>query len=261
MKSCYSRPVPRGQTSGWRRNLHKRKRCWKAGCHFRILSFRRPDRRNRNSCRCSVAEQRACSVIVTGAVEGDLDEVLLRRLAGHVGIELGKVHGRNGKHPLLQNLRGYNLAARHAPWIVLVDLDRDCDCAPVCRGQWLPEPARFMYFRIAVRACESWFLADHERLADFLGISPTRLPRDPDGLDDPKRTLVDLARGSRKWIIREHLVPRAGSGRSVGPAYTSHMIEFANDACAGWRVDVAAERSPSLRKCLECLLRLRLDVA
>lgn len=198
---------------------------------------------------------------MTGAVEGVLDEAVLRRVVMHAGSDLGTVHGRKGKPDLLRNLCGYNQAAQFAPWIVLVDLDRDCDCAPACRPNWLPVPSRFMCFRIAVRACESWFLADHERLAKFLGVAPTSVPRDPDNLDNPKRALVDLARRSKKWIIREHLVPRAGSGRSVGPAYTSHMIEFAEDVSGGWRVKAAADRSPSLRKCLEGLRNLQQKIS
>lgn len=34
--------------------------------------------------------------VVTGAVEGDLDEALLRRLADYVGLSLRAVYGRKG---------------------------------------------------------------------------------------------------------------------------------------------------------------------
>ena len=40
--------------------------------------------------------------IATGAVEGDLDEAILRRVLDNVGITLGLVHGRKGKAFLLQ---------------------------------------------------------------------------------------------------------------------------------------------------------------
>jgi len=171
--------------------------------------------------------------VVTGAVEGDLDEALLRRILDHVGISLGVVHGRRGKPFLLQSVDGYNHAARHAPWVVLVDLDRDCDCPPPCTEKWLPKPSAQMCFRVAVRAAEAWLLADRERLARLLGIRTALLPRDPDRLDDPKKELVDLARGSHRRAIRDELVPREGSGRPVGPLYTTRMIEFVQERDPG----------------------------
>jgi hypothetical protein len=36
--------------------------------------------------------------------------------------------------------------------------------------------------------------------------------------------VVELARYSRRRDIREDMVPRPGSGRSVGAAYTSRLI-------------------------------------
>jgi hypothetical protein len=124
--------------------------------------------------------------VVTGAVEGDLDEALLRRILDHAGMSLGAVHGRKGKRFLLQSVNGYNNAARYAPWIVLVDLDQDCDCAPPCVEKWLANPSAHMCFRIAVRASEAWLLADPERLSQLLGVRMALLPTDPDRLHDPK---------------------------------------------------------------------------
>jgi hypothetical protein len=196
------------------------------------------------------------SVVISGAVESDVDEAVLRRLVEHVGATLGPIHGKQGKTHLLQRLCGYNRAARLSPWVVLVDLDRDADCAPPFRTSWLPNPAPLMCFRVAVRALEAWLLADRERLARFLTIAPSRVPLDPESADDPKRTMVDLARLSRRRDIREDMVPRQGSGRTVGPAYTSRLSEFALDTTSGWRPDVAASTSPSLNRCLGCLSRL-----
>ncbi|MEO8481610.1 MAG: hypothetical protein ABI634_05320 [Acidobacteriota bacterium] len=52
------------------------------------------------------------------------------------------------------------------------------------------------------------------------------------------------------------MLPRAGSGRDVGPGYSGRLIEFVNDVERGWRVDVAAARSRSLQRCLERLYDL-----
>ena len=192
--------------------------------------------------------------VVTAAVEGDLDEALLRRILDDVGMSVRAVYGRKGKRFLLQSINGYNNAARCAPWIVLVDLDRDCDCAPPCAQKWLARPSTQMCFRVAVRAVEAWLLADRERLAQLLGVNMAWLPTNPDCLDDPKRELIDLARRSRRRAVRDDLVPRQGSGRSVGPLYTTRMIEFLEDDTAGWRLDQALRVSESLER---CVLRLR----
>ena len=107
-----------------------------------------------------------------------------------------------------------------------------------------------MCFRVAVRAIESWLLADREGLAHYLRIGRSIVPADPDNLLDPKGTVIELARRSRKRDIREDMSPRPGSGRRVGPAYTSRLIEFVEDRDNGWRPDVAVGASDSLRRCI-----------
>ena len=195
-------------------------------------------------------------VVITGAVEGDVDEAVVRRLIQHVGAVPGPVHGRNGKAHLHQRLRGYNQAAHLSPWVVLVDLNHDAGCAPPFRLAWLPDPAPCMCFRVAVREVEAWLLADLEELARFLSLPVSQVPMDPEAIDNPKHALVQLAQRSRRREIREDMVPRLGSGRVVGPAYTSRLIEFVVRATPGWRPDVAARYSGSLDRCLRCLRRL-----
>lgn len=197
------------------------------------------------------------AVVFTGAVEGTLDEFVLRRVVQAVGGRLGRVYGRQGKGFLLTRLAGFNEAARLTPWIVLVDLDQDCDCAPACVARWLPDPAEGLHLRVAVRAIESWLLADRDTLAPYLGIGRSHFPDDPDGLDDPKAALVALARGSRRRAIARDMVPRQGSGRSVGPRYTSRMIDYVTATEGGWRPGVAASASDSLAR---TLARLALTV-
>ena len=195
-------------------------------------------------------------VIISGAVESLLDEAVLHRLLEHVGAEAGPVYGKNGKAHLQQRLNGYNQAAYLTTWGVLVDLNHDADCAPPLRAGWLPKPAPYMCFRVAVREIEAWLLADRERLARFLGVAVSKLPLNPEAVNDPKRVMVELARNSRRREIREDMVPRPGIGRTVGPAYTSHLIEYVTDAKVGWRPDVAAKSSDSLDRCLRCLRQL-----
>jgi hypothetical protein len=91
-------------------------------------------------------------------------------------------------------------------------------------------------------------------MAELLRISPNLLPRAPDGLPDPKRHLVDLARRSGDRAIRDGLVPTQGSGRPVGTAYNAILIDFITRS---WRPPEAAMRSDSLRRCLAAMDRLR----
>lgn len=195
--------------------------------------------------------------VVSAAVEGDLDEVVLRAIADYIGFSIGPVYGRRGKPYLLQMLTGYNSAARFSPWIVILDLDRDCECAPEALTAWLPQPAQRMFCRISVRAVEAWLLADRDRIAAMLAISPQRITRNPESLDDPKRHLVDLARNSNRAEIRTSIVPRAGSGRSVDPSYNAKMIEFVS--AGRWRIDTARHNSASLQRTLDRLEELAPD--
>ena len=192
-------------------------------------------------------------VIISAAVEGMVDEAVVRKLITNAGGQPGAVYGKNGKTALRQKINGYNNAARHAPWVVLVDLDREAECAPPLREAWLPEPAPDLCFRVAVREIEAWLMADPETLAGFLGVARNRIPSRPEDSDQPKAAMVNLARRSRRRAVREDMVPRAESGRPVGPAYTSRLIEYVEGR---WRPEVAAGHSESLRRAITCLEQL-----
>jgi len=196
------------------------------------------------------------SVPIVVACEGVVDEAILRRLLEEVGAEASRVYGRNGKEQLRRQIRGYNEAARRFPWVVLVDLNDEADCPPPLVEAWVPEPAPHLCFRVAVREVEAWLMADPERFARFLSVARSRLPAEPEGIEDPKETVVSLARRSRRRAIREDIVPRPGSGRTVGPAYSSQLIEFVADRDDGWRPGVAAENAESLDRCIRRLTGL-----
>lgn len=191
----------------------------------------------------------------TVAVEGISDEGLAGALLEYVGVETYTFTGRSGKSQLLKKLGSYNEAAKHIPWLVLVDLDADFPCAPEALEHWLEGIAisSHMCLRVAVTEMESWLLADPETLASFLAVSPSLIPGDPDTIEDPKGVIVNLARRSRRREIRDGLVPRPKSGRSIGPTYASDVSGFALDT---WRPDVARTNSPSLDRCLRSLRAL-----
>lgn len=192
-------------------------------------------------------------VVISAAVEGLLDEVVVRRLIEHAGGSPGPVFGKEGKQALRDKIGGYNNAAQHTPWFVLVDLNGDADCAPPLRQTWLAAPAPRLCFRVAVRQVEAWLMADREELAKYLSIARSRVPPAPESLQNAKVEMVNLARRSRRKDVRADMVPRAGSGRSTGPAYVSRLIEYVQ---SHWRPAVAAQSAESLRKAIACLQRL-----
>ena len=190
-------------------------------------------------------------LVIYAVVEGTVDETVVRRLLANAGdFNLSGVYGRKGKDWIRQKINDYNQAAQLSNWFVLVDLDRESDCAPGLVSQWLPQPAQFMFFRVAVRSIEAWLLADRDQIARFLGVQLKDVPSDPESLDNPKRSFIDLVRKSRKADIKLDMLPRVGSGLKIGPAYSSRLIEFINHPSYGWRLDIAATNSDSLRRCI-----------
>ena len=96
-------------------------------------------------------------------------------------------------------------------------------------------------------------MADKQTLARYLSVKTDNVPAEPERLKHPKDAMVNLARGSRSRGIRSDIVPRENSGRRVGPAYASRLIEYVQER---WRPDVAAEHAESLRRALNCLQKL-----
>lgn len=198
-------------------------------------------------------------VVISAAVEGVVDEAVAKTLIRDAGAGHGQIYGKKGKPHLRASIDGYNNAARFYPWFVLVDLDHDAACVPDFCRSWVTVKSTNLCFRVAVRAVESWLLADHEAIAKFFSVPQALVPTDPDSEANPKQALVNLAARSRRRSIREDMVPRAGSGRPVGPAYTSRLIEYVQSL--SWRPAIAANRSQSLSRCRASLIRLVRDAA
>ena len=185
--------------------------------------------------------------VFSGAVEGDLDEAVLRRVVEACGGSLGRVYVRGGKPRLVRGIRGYNAAARYSPWVVLIDLDGDAPCAPEYRQELISARSARMCLRIAVRAVESWLLADADAISSFLKVSKAAVPGNPETLEDPKRALVSLAARSKSSSIKGGMVPAPAGGRRVGVQFTSFMLDFVEKH---WRPQVAAATADSLRRAI-----------
>jgi hypothetical protein len=184
------------------------------------------------------------------AVEGPLDEYVLRRVTAYLGVRVLDCYGKRGKESIKKNLNGYNNAARNNKWLVLVDLNNTAECAPALADEWLPSP-NFMLFNVAVREIEAWLLADPRNFSEFLQVPLQRIPTHPESVENPKEFIVSLARRSRSKIIKADLVPGKGSTARVGPSYNECLKAFVH---YNWDINAAASNAPSLDR---LILRLK----
>ena len=181
-------------------------------------------------------------------IEDELSEVVIRRLLADTDRDycVGSSYGRSGFGYLRKTANNWNAAAgAGTPILLLTDLDQH-DCPPQLIDEWLNHPCHENFlFRVAVREVESWVLADREGFAQFLGISSQLVPLQPDHVADPKQTLINLARRSRRRPLKESLVPRTGSTATQGPDYNGCLGDFVR---AQWNSNAAKDRSPSLNR-------------
>ena len=183
---------------------------------------------------------------VNVAFEGDADADAARRLLEHVGHDWGQVVVKNGKTELDPLIVRLSRAARHVPWLVLRDADRDAGaCAGRLRRELLPHgQPDGLCLRLPVRSLEAWLLADADAFAQHFRIRPAVLPEAPDEQDNAKRALVRACTRSASRLIRMRM---ARPDDKPGPEYTEGLRTFILDA---WDPVRAAERSPSLRRAL-----------
>lgn len=190
-------------------------------------------------------------MIVSVLVEGEVDEAVARRILTSRALEVGPAYGKHGAGYIRKKAPGFNSASPGSPILCLVDfMDTGLPCPGEVVRSWCPHRRPGMVFRVVVREIESWLLADRAEIARFLGIRRSQIPVRPDELEDPKRTVVSLARRSPRRRIRQMLVPASGTSASEGPGYKSLMVGFARDR---WNPDAAAQNSPSLARGLAAI--------
>src|SRR5271157_626871 len=86
--------------------------------------------------------------MLTAAVEGLLDQAVAQVIAPVTGHQIQRIYVTNGKSGLDNRLRGFNNAARFAPWFVLRDFDADAPCPGELQRTLLSSPSRYMCFRL-----------------------------------------------------------------------------------------------------------------
>jgi hypothetical protein len=159
----------------------------------------------------------------------------------------------HGSGKIKKQIKEYNYAAQYGYFFIITDLDDDYECAPSLINDWLPEHhTGQLLFRVAVHEIESWLLADRENFASFFSISQHLVPLQPDNEMDPKRTVISLAKRSRKREIREAIVP-IDDYASIGPGYDIQFQSFIQNI---WNIDSARKNSPSLDKAIKSLERI-----
>ena len=186
------------------------------------------------------------------ATEDSLSEAVLRKMIMHTrrSFHIGLCYSRGGITYLKRMLPGFNSGAKATLFLVLIDFDR-AECPPFKFWEWLHFPRHHnLLLRVAVKEVESWLLADRLNFAKFLGISKDNIPADVEGIEDPKEFLINLARRSRKRLLREDIIPSRGSTAKIGPNYNGCLISFVADM---WDVHKATQHSPSIKRTMTVL--------
>ena len=186
------------------------------------------------------------------ATEDLLSEAVLRKMVNHTRrpFNIGFCYCRGGIAYLKRTIPGFNRAAKGIPFLVLIDLDK-AECAPAKLREYLPSTKHHnLLLRVAVKEVESWLLADKVNFAKFLGISKDIIPATVEGIVNPKEVLINLAKHSRKRILREDIIPLTGSTAKIGPNYNGCLIYFVNDL---WDISNAMQSSPSLSRTMKVL--------
>lgn len=187
------------------------------------------------------------------AVEGWTDIPVAQKLIRSAGREPQQSFVAGGKSRLDPRIPGILDSSSGLDWLILRDLDHDAPCASaLVQRLFAGRRCCRVFLRVAVRASESWLLADAHEFAREFNVPTGCLPESPDRLENPKQTLVEVCGHSRRSEIRTAMTPRAGSGRRVGPEYAARIVTFARQK---WEPDRAALRSPSLARTLAALKR------
>lgn len=191
-----------------------------------------------------------CNLLL--AVEDELSAAVMRKLIQTTGrnFVITRTINARGCGKLKADMKKYKSASNVIPHAVLTDLDR-YPCPSALLEDWkataLPPG---LLLRIAVREVEAWLLADREGIANYLSVAQKNVPQEPEAEIDPKRTLLNLARRSRRQRLAIELVPAAGSSAPIGPLYNVRLSEFVGTL---WNVTSARATSPSLDRALSRL--------
>lgn len=185
--------------------------------------------------------------------EDDLGKELLIRILNHVDVDTAgwvvNVAGGNG--PMREKIKQWGEVGKREHVVLLTDLDT-ARCASGLIAAWCgrrPKPVG-LHLRVAVRSAESWVLADRIGFAQFLDVSQSLLPRQPDTEPSPKQRLLQLAEKSPKRELRADIVVRRHGQPRQATNYNAALGPF---VAKRWNVSRAAKASPSLARTIHRL--------
>ncbi|WP_157126124.1 hypothetical protein [Nocardia mikamii] len=184
--------------------------------------------------------------MINVVVEGESDKGVVSSVVRAAGHEIGKVIVRGGKAKIDPLIGKYNQAAARLPWVIFRDSDTHC---PVELYKQLTDSVAplspLFLLRVVHPMSEGWLLADREGFAEYFNVRVAEVPRNPESLVHPKRTVLQLCSKSRSRSITRDMV---ALGERAGPRYVVRVNEF---AASKWNVENAASNSESLRRALE----------
>lgn len=189
-------------------------------------------------------------------VEGDCDEIVVRKLLAETGHSVGTVFGKGGIDKLRRLAFGISRRSRHGvPLIIVADhMDLDEGCPGDAAAALLADRPDLCLVRLAVPEIESWVMASRQEFADYLGVSVQLVPSNPDVVPDAKQRLVNIARKSTRKNKRMAIVPQPGTSASVGPGYIDELARFIQ---SDWQLSSARSSSRSLHKAAASLEKFR----
>lgn len=179
------------------------------------------------------------------ATEDEPSEAAAERIIESLGAQVHIRLRRGGFGYLRSRLPNFSDMAKTTPVFLLTDLDNGiCPQALIqdwSGGRALPEG---LHFRVVVREIETWFMADRQGFAEFLGIREQYVPDRPEDILDPKAKVLELAARS-KGALKKDMLPAAGSVASQELGYSARLASFARQI---WSIDRASVRSNSLSR-------------
>ena len=198
-------------------------------------------------------------MLIIVAVEDALSESVAKRLIREYvpGSEVTRVFGLGGISSVKSKISALNQMSRYdGPVLALADSDDPGKCPLVLvrelSGELTISPN--MLIRIAVPEIESWIMANRNGIAQWLGIALNTVPRSPETLIDPKRTMVQLASRSRKRALRQGIAPNHVLGtHRTGAEYNILLDEFVTQH---WNPDAARANAPSLSRAIARIAQL-----
>lgn len=155
------------------------------------------------------------------ATEDVLSEAVADRLIEeeNQGIYVSVRVRNQGSGYLKKNIRSFTEIAHKIPLLLITDLDRT-ECPATLIDDWCGKtvlPKTFL-FRIAVREIEAWLLADRKGFSTFSGVPIDRIPNNPESLDDPKQTLLNIVKQYGKRSVKADIVSTSYSSAKIGIA-------------------------------------------